>query len=108
MKKRHNADQIVFRLCHADVELGKRLKVPEVCKQLGISEQTYYRLRQMYGGLFRHAACTVPAWQGHRSRRRMAAMIVHRRAVDRSSRYSRGQISTNWHLWINLVHCPRG
>ncbi len=26
-------------------------KVPEVCKQLGISEQTYYRWRQKYGGM---------------------------------------------------------
>ena len=27
------------------------MKVPEVCKQLGISEQTYYRWRQKYGGM---------------------------------------------------------
>jgi len=33
------------------VELGKGLKVLEVCKQLGISEQTYYRWRQQYGGI---------------------------------------------------------
>ena len=25
--------------------------MPEVCKQLGISEQTYYRWRQKYGGM---------------------------------------------------------
>jgi transposase-like protein len=25
--------------------------VPEVCRQLGISEQTYYRWRQKYGGM---------------------------------------------------------
>ena len=29
----------------------KGSKVPEVCKQLGISEQTYYRWRQKYGGM---------------------------------------------------------
>ncbi len=51
MKKRHSAEQIVARLRQADVELGKGLKVPEVCKQLGISEQTYYRWRQKYGGM---------------------------------------------------------
>jgi transposase-like protein len=27
------------------------LKVPEVCRALGISEQTYYRWRQKYGGM---------------------------------------------------------
>jgi len=51
MKKRHTAEQIVAKLRQADVELGKGLKVPEVCKQLGISEQTYYRWRQKYGGM---------------------------------------------------------
>ncbi len=51
MKKRHSAEQIVAKLRQADVELGKGLKVPEVCKQLGISEQTYYRWRQKYGGM---------------------------------------------------------
>ena len=43
MKKRHDADQIMTKLRQADVDLGKGLTVPEVCKQLGISQQTYYR-----------------------------------------------------------------
>lgn len=51
MKKQHSAEQIVAKLRQADVALGKGLKVPEVCKQLGISEQTYYRWRQKYGGM---------------------------------------------------------
>ena len=49
MKHRHSAEQIVSHLRQADVELGKEMKVPEVCKQLGISEQTYYRWRHKYG-----------------------------------------------------------
>lgn len=51
MKKRHSAEQIVGLLRQADVSLGKGEKVPEVCKQLGISEQTYYRWRTKYGGM---------------------------------------------------------
>ncbi len=51
MKKRHSAEQIVAKLRQADVGLGKGLKVPQVCKKLGISEQTYYRWRQKYGGM---------------------------------------------------------
>ena len=51
MKKRHTGEQIVAKLRQADIELGKGLKVPEVCKQLGVSEQTYYRWRQKYGGM---------------------------------------------------------
>ena len=39
MKKRHGAEQIVGLLRQADVALGKGEKVPEVCKQLGISDK---------------------------------------------------------------------
>ena len=51
MKKRHSGEQIVTILRQADVALGPGQKVPEVCKQLGISEQTYYRWRTKYGGM---------------------------------------------------------
>ena len=51
MKKRHSAEEIVGKLRQADVALGKGLRVPEVCKQLAVSEQTYYRWRQKYGGM---------------------------------------------------------
>jgi putative transposase len=51
MKKRHSTEQIVAMLRKADGDLGKGLKVPDVCKQLGISQQTYYRWRQKYGGM---------------------------------------------------------
>ena len=51
IKHRHSAEQIVSHLRQADVKLGKEIKVPEGCKQLGISEQTYCRWRQKYGGM---------------------------------------------------------
>ena len=55
MKKRHSAEQIVVKLRQADVALGQGRKVREVCRQLGISEQTYYRWRSRpragYGGM---------------------------------------------------------
>ena len=50
-QKRHRVDQIISKLRRADVELGKGKKVPEVCKLIGIAEQTYYRWRQKYGGM---------------------------------------------------------
>ena len=49
MKKRHRAEPFVGKMRQADVALGKGLKVPEVCRQLGISEQAYYRWQQKYG-----------------------------------------------------------
>ena len=50
-QKRHSVDQIIAKLRRADVLLGKDTKVPEICKQLEIAEQTYYRWRQKYGGM---------------------------------------------------------
>ena len=50
-QKRHSVDQIISKLRRADVELGKGKKVPEVCKLLEITEQTYYRWRREYGGM---------------------------------------------------------
>jgi transposase-like protein len=50
-RNRHTTDQIIEKLRQADVALGKGQKVPEVCKALEITEQTYYRWRQKYGGM---------------------------------------------------------
>ena len=38
------------------VGLAKGLAVPEVCRKLGVAEQTYYRWRKEYGGLRREQA----------------------------------------------------
>ncbi len=37
--------------CQGDVELGKGKTVPKVCKIIEVTEQTYYRWRQKYGGM---------------------------------------------------------
>ena len=50
-QKGDTVDQVVAKLRKADVELGKGKKVPEVCKLLEVTEQTYYRWRQKYGGM---------------------------------------------------------
>jgi putative transposase len=50
-QKRYTVDQIIPMLRRADVELGRGKKVPEVCKLLGITQQTYYRWRQKYGSM---------------------------------------------------------
>jgi putative transposase len=51
MKKAHAGTQIVAKLRQADVLIGQGKTVPEVCKEIEVSEQTYYRWRQKYGGM---------------------------------------------------------
>ena len=50
-RKRHTAEQIISKLREAEVGLASGHTVPEVCRTLGIAEQTYYRWRKEYGGL---------------------------------------------------------
>ena len=49
--KKYAPEQIVAKLRQADVELGKGQTVPEVCRTIEVSQQTYYRWRQKYGGM---------------------------------------------------------
>ena len=51
MKKRFSGPQIVAKSRQADVLIGQGKNVPEVCKEMEISQQTYYRWRQKYGGM---------------------------------------------------------
>ncbi len=50
-KKRHTAEQIIARLREAEIHLAKGTKMPQVCRKLGVTEQTYYRWRKEYGGV---------------------------------------------------------
>ena len=50
-KRRHTAEQIIAKLREAEVHLAKGIKLPQVCRKLGVTEQTYYRWRKEYGGV---------------------------------------------------------
>jgi putative transposase len=50
-RRRHTPEQIIRKLREADRLLAEGLEVPEIAKQLEISEATYHRWRAQYGGL---------------------------------------------------------
>jgi len=50
-KRGYTAEQIIVKLREAEVLLGKGETVGQVCRKLGVSEQTYYRWRKEYGGM---------------------------------------------------------
>ena len=50
-KKRYNAEEIIHKLRGADVLLSQGKTVSQACKQIGVSDQTYYRWRKSYGGM---------------------------------------------------------
>ena len=49
--KRLSPAQIINRLRKAEVALANGNTTKEVCRELGVSEQTYYRWRREYGGM---------------------------------------------------------
>ena len=51
MKKRHSPEQVVRKLRQADEQLASGASVPEVARELGISEATFHRWRNRYGGM---------------------------------------------------------
>jgi putative transposase len=50
-RKRHTPEQVVRKLAEADRLLGEGKSVADVCRQLQVSEQTYFRWRNQFGGL---------------------------------------------------------
>ena len=50
-KKRFSVEQIIGHLREAEVLLSQGMTVGEICRRIGISEQSYYRWRREYGGL---------------------------------------------------------
>ena len=50
-RKRYTAEQIIIKLREAEVGLAQGQTVGQVSKQIGVTEQTYYRWRKEYGGL---------------------------------------------------------
>ena len=45
-RRRHTAEEIINKLREAEVGLAKGMAVLEVCRKLGVTEQTYYRWKR--------------------------------------------------------------
>ena len=50
-RKRHTPEQIIIALREAEVGLARGKSVKLISRELGITEQTYYRWRREYGGM---------------------------------------------------------
>jgi putative transposase len=50
-RKRHRPDEIVAKLRQADVLVSQGQAVADAIRAIGVSEVTYYRWRQEFGGL---------------------------------------------------------
>jgi putative transposase len=49
--QKHTPEQIIPELRAAEVDLAAGLTIGQVCQKLAISEQTFHRWRNQYGGM---------------------------------------------------------
>ena len=79
MKKRLTPEQIVRMLREADTELAAGASVPQIARKLGISEATYHRWRNQYGGMKADATKRLKELEKENTRLKK---IVAEQAVD--------------------------
>ena len=77
--KRFSVEQIVAKLREAEKLQGQGATIPQVCKKLGVSEQTFYRWRLKYGALKEDEAQRLKALEQENSRLKR---IVAEQALD--------------------------
>src|SRR5438270_13447145 len=77
--KRYSAEQIVAKLREHERLQGQGLTIPQACKRIGISDQTFYRWRIKYGALKEDEAQRLKALEQENARLKK---IVAEQALD--------------------------
>ena len=77
--KRLSPEQIVARLWDAEKMQAQGSTIPQVCKKLGVSEQTFYRWRTKYGALKEDEAIRLKTLEQENARLKR---IVAEQALD--------------------------
>jgi transposase-like protein len=77
--KRFSTEQIVAKLREAEKLQGQGMTIPQLCKRLQISDQTFYRWRLKYGALKEDEAQRLKALEQENARLKR---IVAEQALD--------------------------
>jgi putative transposase len=77
--KRFSVEQIVAKLREAEKLQAQGMTIPQSCKRLGISDQTFYRWRIKYGALKEDEAQRLKALEQENGRLKR---IVAEQALD--------------------------
>ena len=80
-RKRYTPEEIIHKLREAEVLLSQDHTVQQAARQLGISEQTYYRWRKEYGGMDKSQARRLKVLERENTRLKT---VVADLALDKS------------------------
>jgi putative transposase len=81
-RRRHTPEQIIRKLREADRMLGEGKTIPEAAKELEISEQTFHRWRNQYGGMKADEAKRLKELE--RENRRLKAIVADQALENRA------------------------
>ena len=71
-RKRHTPEEIVTKLRQVEVLTGQGRSASEAIRSIGVTEVTYYRWRQEYGGLKRDQVKRLKELEAENARLRRA------------------------------------
>jgi putative transposase len=80
-RKRHTPEQVVRKLTEADRLLAQGADTAEVARQLGVSEQTYFRWRNQFGDLKAEDAKRLKELENARLKRLLADAELEKDAL---------------------------
>jgi len=70
--KREKPEEIVLKLRQVEVLQGQGMTVAEAVRQIGVTQQTFYRLRKLYGGMGRSQLARLKELEKENQRLRRA------------------------------------
>ena len=71
-RKQFTIEQKITKLREAEVSLSKGATIAVVCRSWGVTEQTYYRWRKLYGGMRKDQAKRLKELEQENARLRKA------------------------------------
>ena len=87
-KKRHSPDQIIRKLREAEGHLWTGTTIAQACQKLEISEQTFHRWRNQYGGMKANDAKRLKELEieNRRLKKAGADLTLDKRILEEASR----------------------
>ena len=87
--KKHTPEQIIAKLREAEAELNGGSVIGQVCQKLGISEQTFHRWRNQYGGMKSSAAKRLKELEeeNRRLKRAVADLTLDKQILKEASEF---------------------
>ena len=97
-RKRFTVEQIINHLREADVLLAQGRTVGEVCRRIGVSEQSYYRWRKEYGGMKVDQARRLKDLEAEnvRLKRAVAELTLDKLILKEAAEGPEGRRQQNW------------